>query len=205
MNTQEINQANSDYNSPTVTDALVPFGDLTTVPTSFYNDDVLTDIRYSILIQESTYAKDPFEIPVFEYMIQGNDDYNALGNIVIGNDLFTTLSGNIRYHYVINNSTRFTAENANKLYSNNAPTGLTDRRVGLSRTSGTQIQMILYSVFDPSASPFPILTQNTSSVTNVGIYAVQGETGVVKFLFAINDYTMASVSTFNIYINNWKI
>jgi hypothetical protein len=205
MNTQEINQANSDYNSPTVTDALVPFGDLTTVPTSFYNDDVLTDIRYSICIQEPTYAKDPFEIPVFEYMIQGNDDYNPLGNIVIGNDLFTTLSGNIRYHYVINNSTRFTAENANRLYLANPPSGLTNRRVGLSRLSGTQIQMILYSVFDPSASPFPILTQNTSSVTNVGIYAVQGGTGVVKFLFAINDYTMASVSTFNIFINNWKI
>jgi hypothetical protein len=205
MNTQEINQANSDFNSPTVTDSLVPFSDLTTVPTSFYNDDVLTDIRYSIRIQEPTYDKDPFEIPVFEYMIQGNDDYNPLGNIVIGNDLFTTLSGNIRYHYVINNSTRFTAENANRLYLANPPTGLTNRRAGLSRPSGTQIQMVLYSTFDPDASPFAILTQNTSSVTNVGIYAVQGGTGVVKFLFAINDYTMASVSTFNIYINNWKI
>jgi hypothetical protein len=205
MNTQEINQANSDFNSPTVTDSLVPFGDLTTVPTSFYNDDVLTDIRYSIRIQEPTYAKDPFEIPVFEYMIQGNDDYNPLGNIVIGNDLFTTLSGNIRYHYVINNSTRFTAENANRLYLANPPSGLTNRRAGLSRPSGTQIQMVLYSTFDPNASPFPILTQNTSSVTNVGIYAVDGNTGTIKFLFAINDYTMASVSTFNIYINNWKI
>jgi hypothetical protein len=138
-------------------------------------------------------------------MIQGNDDYNSLGNIVIGNDLFTTLSGNIRYHYLINNSTRFTAENANGLYLANPLGNLTNRRVGLARPSGTQIQMILYSVFDPSASPFPILTQNTSSVTNVGIYAVDGNTGTIKFLFAINDYTMASVSTFNIYINNWKI
>jgi hypothetical protein len=205
MNTQEINQANSDFNSPTVTDALVPFGDLTTVPTSFYNDDVLTDIRYSIRINEFNYDKDPFEIPVFEYMIQGNDDYNPLGNIVIGNDLFTTLSGNIRYHYVINNSTRFTAENANRLYLANPPGNLTNRRAGLSRPSGTQIQMVLYSTFDPNASPFAILTQNTSSVTNVGIYAVDGNTGTIKFLFAINDYTMASVSTFNIFINNWKI
>ena len=203
--TLQIEQANEDYNKPTEIDPLVPFGDLTQVPTSFYTSDVVADGRFSIRIQEPNYTKDPFEIPVFEYMIQGNDDYNPLGNIVIGNDLFTTFTGNLRYHYVINNTTRFSAENANRLYNANAPTGLTNRRVGLSRPSGTQIQMILYSVFDPSASPFPILTQNTSSVTNVGIYAVQGGTGVVKFLFAINDYTMASVSTFNIYINNWKI
>jgi len=205
LDTTNLNEAISDYNSPTVLDRLVPFSDLTQVPFSFYTSDVLADNRFSIRINEANYSKDPFEIPVFEYMIQGNDDYNPLGNIVIGNDLFTTFTGNLRYHYVINNTTRFSAENANRLYNANAPTGLTNRRVGLSRPSGTQIQMILYSVFDPSASPFPILTQNTSSVTNVGIYAVQGGTGVVKFLFAINDYNMASVSTFNIYINNWKI
>jgi hypothetical protein len=203
--TLQIEQANEDYNKPTEIDPLVPFGDLTQVPFSFYSNNIVGAEKFSIRIQEPTYAKDPFEIPVFEYMIQGNDDYNPLGNIVIGNNLFTTLDGTIRYHYIINNSTRFTAENANKLYSNNAPTGLTDRRAGLARPSGTQIQMILYSVFDPNASPFPILTQNTSSVTNVGIYAVDGNTGTIKFLFAINDYTMASVSTFNIYINNWKI
>jgi hypothetical protein len=141
-------------------------------------------------------------------MIQANDDYNTLGNIVIGSDLFTTFTGNIRYHYIINNTTRFSAENANRLYNANAPTGLTNRRVGFSRPSGvdgTQIQMILYNAFDPNASPFPILTQNTSDISNVGVYAVQGGTGVVKFLFAINDYNMTSKSLFNIYINNWKI
>jgi hypothetical protein len=205
VNKQEINQANLDYNSPTVLDPLVPFGDLTEVPFSFYSNNITGAGNFSIRIQEPNYAKDPFEIPVFEYMIQGNDDYNSLGNIVIGNDLFTTLSGNIRYHYLINNSTRFTAENADGLYLANPPGNLTNRRAGLARPSGTQIQMILYSTFDPNASPFPILTQNTSSVTNVGIYAVDGNTGTIKFLFAINDYTMASVSTFNIYINNWKI
>ena len=200
-----INHFATQYPTQYANDPIIPFSDLTQVNDLFYGNSVNNQGNYSLKVDESNYAKDPFEIPVFEYMIQGNDDYNTLGNIIIGNDLFSTFTGNIRYHYVINNSTRFTAENANRLYLANPPTGLTNRRVDLARPSGTQIQMILYSVFDPSASPFPILTQNTSSVTNVGIYAVQGGTGVVKFLFAINDYTMASVSTFNIYINNWKI
>jgi hypothetical protein len=159
--------------------------------------------NYSLKIEIPNYDKDGFEIPVFEYMLQVNDDYSSLGNVIVGNDLFSTFTGTLRYHYVINNSTRITAENANKLYTDSPPSSSTNRRVGLARPSGTQIQMILYSTFDPSALPFPILTQNTSSVTNVGIYATDGTT--VKFLFAINDYTMASVSTFNIYINNWKI
>jgi hypothetical protein len=131
LDTTNLNDAVIDYNSPTVIDRLVPFTDLTQVPTTFYTDDVLADGRFSIRIQEDTtagvpYAKDPFEIPVFEYMIQGNDDYNQLGNIVIGNDLFSTFEGDIRYHYVINNGTRFTAENAIKLQLANAWSSVND-------------------------------------------------------------------------------
>jgi hypothetical protein len=46
-------------------------------------------------------------------------------------------------------------------------------------------------------------TRNTSAITNVGIYATDGTT--VKFLFAINDYTMGDNDDIAIFINNWKI
>jgi hypothetical protein len=199
-----LNEAVIDYNSPTVIDRLVPFTDLTQVPTTFYTDDVLADGRFSIRIQEDTtagvpYAKDPFEIPVFEYMIQGNDDYNQLGNIVIGNDLFSTFEGDIRYHYVINNGTRFTAENAIKLQLANAWSSVNDRRVTITRTNANQMDLDLFSVFNTS-------TLNTSAITNVGFYAVKSGSGEVKFLFAINDYpTASSDNDIRVYINNWKI
>ena len=210
LDTNNLETAKNSFNTSfsSKADDLIPFRDLTRVDFDYYKTSVIANNRFLIRLRETNYAKDPFEIPVFEYMIQANDDYNTLGNIVIGSDLFTTFTGNIRYHYIINNTTRFSAENANRLYNANAPTGLTNRRVGFSRPSGvdgTQIQMILYNAFDPNASPFPILTQNTSDISNVGVYAVQGGTGVVKFLFAINDYNMTSKSLFNIYINNWKI
>jgi hypothetical protein len=198
LDTTNLNDAISDYNTPTVIDRLVPFTDLTQVPTSFYTDDVLADGRFSIRIQEPTYAKDPFEIPVFEYMIQGNDDYSANGNIVISNDLFTTFTGTILYHYTINNTTRFTAENANKLYV--APSGDTDKRVTFTR-SGTNNEILdldIYSTFSG--------TRNTSLIKNIGIYAKVGAS--VKFLFAINDYVEGGgndKSNIRVYINNWKI
>ena len=205
LNKTNIQEATADYNYPTEVDLLAPFRDLTNVPQSYYDTDVITDVRYSIRIQEvegiSTfggYDKDPFEIPVFEYMIQANDDYDPKGNIVVGNDLFSTFTGDIRYHYIINNTTRFTAENANALYSANAPTGVNDRRVTITRTSATQMDLDLFSNFGTS-------TRNTSDITNVGVYAVQGGTGIVKFLFAINDYTLTDNDDITIYINNWKI
>jgi hypothetical protein len=204
LDTTNLNDAVIDYNSPTVIDRLVPFTDLTQVPTTFYTDDVLADGRFSIRIQEDTtagvpYAKDPFEIPVFEYMIQGNDDYNQLGNIVIGNDLFSTFEGDIRYHYVINNGTRFTAENAIKLQLANAWSSVNDRRVTITRTNANQMDLDLFSVFNTS-------TLNTSAITNVGFYAVKSGSGEVKFLFAINDYpTASSDNDIRVYINNWKI
>jgi hypothetical protein len=116
LDSNNIEDANKEYNSPTVIDPLVPFGDLTQVPTSFYNNDVIGDSEFSIRITEPNYNKDPFEIPVFEYMIQGNDDYNSLGNVIVGNDLFTTFTGNLAYEFVINDSSRFTSENAIKLF-----------------------------------------------------------------------------------------
>jgi hypothetical protein len=210
LDTTNLDEAVSDYNTPTVLDTLVPFTDLTQVPTSFYTDDVLLDGRFSIRIQEDTsggrpYQKDPFEIPVFEYMIQGNDDYSDNGNIVIGNDLFTTFTGDIRYHYIINNSTRFTSENAIKLQLANSWSSVNDRRTTITRTNANQMELDLFSAFNTS-------TRNTSLITNIGFYAVQGGTGLVKFLFAINDYVENLTITPNndksnirVFINNWKI
>jgi hypothetical protein len=209
LDTTNLNQAVSDYNTPynaPTYNPLVPFTDLTQVPTSFYTDDVLADGRFSIRIQEDTsggrpYQKDPFEIPVFEYMIQGNDDYSANGNIVIGNDLFTTFTGDIRYHYIINNSTRFTSENAIKLQLANAWSSVNDRRTTITRTNANQMELDLFSAFNTS-------TLNTSLITNIGFYAVQSGTGLVKFLFAINDYVESGINDRNdirVFINNWKI
>jgi hypothetical protein len=198
LNTNELENAIDDYNSPydiLTYDPLIPFTDITNVPQSFYETDVISDGRFSIRIQEPTYAKDPFEIPVFEYMIQGNDDYSQNGNIVIGNDLFSTFTGTIRYHYVINNTTRFTAENANKQY---VPPLSTTRRVVFTRTNANQMELDLFQTFGGARNAVPI--------TNIGIYATDGTT--VKFLFAINDYVASGIndiSNIRVFINNWKI
>jgi hypothetical protein len=216
LDTTNLNDAISDYNTPTVIDRLVPFRDLTQVPTSFYTDNVLADGRFSIRIQEDTsggkpYQKDPFEIPVFEYMIQGNDDYNPLGNIILGNDLFTTFTDtNIRYFYVLMGgdtgrpNTRFTAENAVKLIQDYAPTTLDKNRVTITRN--TAIPYILnFDLFSDLATE----TRNNTTFTNIGIFAVIG-TNNAKFLFAINDYAPVSGSindnnNIRVFINNWKI
>jgi hypothetical protein len=205
LDTTNLNQAVTDYNNPYdagTYDPLVPFTDLTRVPTSFYTSDVVADGRFSIRIQEPNYTKDPFEIPVFEYMIQGNDDYNPLGNIVIGNDLFTTFTGNITYHYVINNGNRFTAENADRILGSSGLSGETNRRVIINRVVATQMLLKLYSNY--SGSP----TENTSAITNIGFYAVDWGTLKTKFLFAINDYVESGINDKNdirVFINNWKI
>jgi hypothetical protein len=211
LNTNDIINARTFYNSNfTPTSDIIPFADLTNVVNNFYTNSVINQSNFSIRIQENTsggrpYQKDPFEIPVFEYMIQGNDDYSQNGNIVIGNDLFSTFTGTIRYHYVINNTTRFTAENAIKLQSANAWSSANDRRTTITRTNANQMELDLYSNFGT-------LTRNTNLITNIGVYAVQSGTGVVKFLFAINDYVENLTITPNndksnirVYINNWKI
>ena len=200
LDTTNLNDAISDYNTPTVIDRLVPFRDLTQVPTSFYTDDVLADGRFSIRIQEDTsggkpYKKDPFEIPVFEYMIQGNDNYDPKGNVILSNDLFTTFTGNIRYHYIINNSTRFTGENADRLRGGTTWSS-TSQVVGLTRVNATELSLVLYSSFP---------TSNSNTIGNIGIYAIDTNTNNVKFLFAINDYTLSNTSNIILYINNWKI
>jgi hypothetical protein len=199
LDTTNLTDASSDFNTPTVINTLVPFADLTQVPTSFYNDDVVADGRFSIRIQEPTYDKDPFEIPVFEYMIQGNDDYSPIGNTVVGDDLFTTFTGNLRYHYVINNTTRFTAENAIKLYGT-TPASNT-RRVVFTRDSGTPhiLDLDLFTTLSTEL-------KNSNLIKNIGIYATDGTN--VKFLFAINDYVEGGINDRNdirMFINNWKI
>jgi hypothetical protein len=202
LDATDISESRDDFNTAFSGKAsnLIPFEDLTQVDSDYYST-VTGEDYYSIRIQEATYAKDPFEIPVFEYMIQGNDDYTSIGNIIIGNDLFSTFTGDIRYHYIINNTTRFTAENAIKLQLANAWSSANDRRTTITRTNANEMDLDLYSNFGT-------LTKNTSTIANVGVYAVQGGTGVVKFLFAINDYVAVSPNTFGdikVYINNWKI
>jgi hypothetical protein len=196
LDTTNLNNAITYYNANYTPDPIIPFTDLTQVNDNFYFNSVNnTQNNYSLKIEIPNYDKDAYEIPVFEYMLQVNDDYSSLGNVIVGNDLFSTFTGTLRYHYLINNSTRITAENANKLYTDNAPSGVNNRRVAITRTSATRMDLDLYSTFSG--------TRNTSAITNVGIYATDGTT--VKFLFAINDYTMGDNDDIAIFINNWKI
>jgi hypothetical protein len=204
LDINNIINARTFYNSNfTPTSDIIPFADLTNVVNNFYTNSVINQSNFSIRIQEDAsggrpYQKDPFEIPVFEYMIQGNDDYNQLGNIAIGDDLFTTFTGTLRYHYTINNTTRFTAENANKQYV--PPPTTTTRRVVFTRTNANQMELDLFQTLSGSVNAVPI--------TNIGIYATDGTT--VKFLFAINDYAplaggINDISNIRVFINNWKI
>jgi hypothetical protein len=207
LDINNIINARTYYNSNfTPTSDIIPFGDITNVVNNFYTNSVLDQSNFSIRIRENAtggvpYKKDPFEIPVFEYMIQGNDDYNQLGNIVIGNDLFSTFTGTLRYHYTIDNTTRFTAENADKLYVTPSTTA---RRVIFTRDSGTPhiLDLDLFATVSGAGA------RNVNNIINIGIYATDGTT--VKFLFAINDYAPVSGSIndnndIRVFINNWKI
>jgi hypothetical protein len=198
-NTKEINDANADFNDPSVVDLLAPFGDLTSVNQDFYNNDIVADGRFSIRIEEPLYSKDPFEIPVFEYMVQANDDYNALGNMVVGNDLFTNFNG--AFHYVINNTTRFTAENASDLWEE--PIDQFQNSFIVTR-SGTYQQILDLDLY-ADGSLFP-LGRNEALIKNIGFYVKNGSN--IKFLFAINDYVESGSNDrddIRVFINNWKI
>jgi hypothetical protein len=207
--TNAINHFATQYPTQYANDPIIPFSDLTQVNDLFYGNSVSTQQNFSVKITENTYDKDPFEIPVFEYMIQGNDDYNPLGNIVIGNDLFTTFADtNIRYFYVLMGgdtgrpNTRFTAENAVKLIQDYAPTTLDQNRVSITRDVAHILDLDLFSNLATN-------TRNNTTFTNIGIFAVIG-TNNAKFLFAINDYAPVSGSindnnNIRVFINNWKI
>jgi hypothetical protein len=202
LDTNNLIQAKKSFsqNFPSKANNLIPFEDLTQVDFDFYTI-VTSQLHFSIRRQEPFYDKDPFEIPVFEYMIQGNDDYNSLGNIILGNDLFSTFQGDIRYHYIINNSTRFTAENSTKVENNWS--AFYDRRVVFNKKFNNQYDLDLFNVFDTE-------TRNDITIKNIGFYAVNDVTNESKFLFAINDYAPVSggindKSNITVFINNWKI
>jgi len=216
LDTSNILEARSDFNDVFSGKAsnLIPFEDLTRVDSDYYETTVIGEEHFSMQIKEDTsggkpYQKDPFEIPVFEYMIQGNDSYTSIGNTVIGNDLFSTFTdANIRYFYVLMGgdtgrpNTRFTAENAVKLIQDYAPTTLDQNRVTIIRN--TAIPYILnFDLFSDLATE----TRNNTNFTNIGIFAVIGTTNA-KFLFAINDYVVSGIndnSNIRVFINNWKI
>jgi hypothetical protein len=181
---------------------LIPFDNINNVTNDYYATSVIDENQFLIRIQEPDYDKDPFEIPVFEYMIQANDDYDPKGNVVVGANILkgdVIPSGNITYHYVIS-STRFTAENANKIFADNTPSSTSDKRVIITRSGASPFTLSLFSSYtNPSVN-----TPNATSFNHIGVYAMSGST-LIKFLFAINDYTMASTSAITLYINNWRI
>jgi hypothetical protein len=198
MDTTDLENAKTHYEANYTSDPIIPFADLTQVNSDFYDDSVLTEENYSIKINEPDYNKDAFEIPVFEYMVQANDDYDTKGNIVVGDNLFSTFTGELRYHYLIS-STRFTSENALRLYNATPPSSSTNRRVTFTRTSATQLDLDLFSTYNPPNLPI----RNATSFANVGFFVTDGTN--VKFLFAINDYTLTDYDDITVYINNWKI
>jgi hypothetical protein len=137
LNQQDLKNARDAYNTPTFVSDIIPFQDLTTVNQLFYNNQVLLPVNYSIRLRDNNpldlalfgsvkpystredlqlYNKDPFEIPVFEYMLQANDEYSNKGNVVVSNDLFSTFTGDLIYRYIISNDKRITSENALALY-----------------------------------------------------------------------------------------
>jgi hypothetical protein len=195
-----INHFADQYPSDYDDDPLIPFGDLTQVDDNFYGNSVRTENNYSMELDLFDYDKDGFEIPVFEYMVQANDDYSPLGNVVVGDELFSTFTGTLRYHYVRNEETRFTSENAKRLYTQNPPLTSNSRRVTFARSTSTPhiLDLDLFSTFSS--------VRNSQPITNIGIYATDGTN--VKFLFAINDYVESGIndkSNIRVFINNWKI
>jgi hypothetical protein len=194
---------NYEDNAPSPT-PYAPFIDMTNVPSYLFNTSLIADGRFVFSRNEVVYKKDAFEIPVFTYQVQANDQYFPSNGTIVGERLFTDYNGGVngvRYHYVFTN-TKITSENADKIYTDNAPSSTTNKRVAFARPNQRQINMTLYSTFSG--------TLNTTALQgkNIGIYAVDETTTnplPPKFLFAINNYQKTSNNAISVYINNWKI
>lgn len=96
-----------------------PFAQYTTLPlvsSTFYNN------LSGIVIDETQYDKDQYEVPAFTYQLQVNGTYGTKGNVLLANDLLKTFAppteekNFVEYRYVVSNS-RFTTDNALALYS----------------------------------------------------------------------------------------
>jgi hypothetical protein len=165
---------------------------------------------FSIDINEASYKKDAFEIPVVEYQIQMNDSFNTKGNFIVSDDIFKVFknpTGALQYNWILVDGTtsrpnvRITNDNAEYLFDLYKPANLsTTNRSALNRSSATQFILSLLS----SGS-----TNNTTPLQNkhIGLFATyyDGANWQRKFLFAINDYNDTPNSVITIYINNWKI
>jgi hypothetical protein len=196
------------YEDPANLYSVVPFSpfiDMTNVDVELYQNSLVDRSKFVFKHTDLTYGKDPFEIPVFTYQVQANDQYLPTNGTVIGERLFTDYNGGVngvRYHYVFTD-TKITSENADKIYADNTPF-TNSRRVVFSRPNQRQIDMTLYSTFNT--------TLNTTALQgkNIGIYAVDNTSNILlrkppKFLFAINNYQKSSNNAISVYINNWKI
>ena len=195
------------YENPDNAYSVVPFSpfiDMTNVDVELYKNSINDRAKFVFRYTDTTYGKDPFEIPVFTYQVQANDQYFPSNGTIVGERLFTDYNGGVngvRYHYVFTN-TKITSENADKIYTDNAPSSTTNKRVAFARPNQRQINMTLYSTFSG--------TLNTTALQgkNIGIYAVDETTTnplPPKFLFAINNYQKTSNNAISVYINNWKI
>ena len=196
---------NIDYYEDNATSVIPysPFIDMTNVDVELYT---YLKIRGGTIFEysDATYGKDPFEIPVFTYQVQANDQYFPSNGTIVGERLFTDYNGGVngvRYHYVVS-TTKITSENADKIYTDNAPSSTTNKRVAFARPNQRQIDMTLYSTFSGT------LNSTALQGKNIGIYAVDNTTTnplPPKFLFAINNYQKTSDNAISVYINNWKI
>jgi hypothetical protein len=54
---------------------------------------------FSIDINEASYKKDAFEIPVIEYQVQMNDSFNTKGNFVVSDDIFKVFKNPVKFSY----------------------------------------------------------------------------------------------------------
>lgn len=206
---------NGDYGED---DPIVPFTDLTNVNDEFFDVAVLAavwddggtptakDTYYSMDIRDTSYDKDGLEIPCVGYQVQLNDNADRYGRIVVADDFFAFFNnpdGLIEYTYV-GSTTRFTNENANQLFSvGYLSTKKADIIYSSMPSNGFVITLWLYYSGSWIHNPATLLN------TNIGFYAYyKDESDVVhsKFLFAINDFTLPSITyTFKLLVNNWKI
>lgn len=193
----------------------LPYIDAPEIPSAYYTHLDSYDL---IKITEDDYEKDLYEIPVFEYQVQANDFYGTNANVVVADDFFKVFkntSGNgrlIQFNYVVSD-TRFTSDNAMSILDNAIDGGLDvldEQRVLIDDFgSPTYKRHRLYSSF----TSVLVNTPNATALQNknIGIFAIYNAGTLItpiyvkKFLYAFNNYTMASNSTIAMYINNWKI
>jgi len=196
------------------------FADLPQISSATYTDLIAEAL---ISLNETSYSKTSYEIPVFEYIYEIKGDINQYSQLLLADNILERF--NVRFspdhylfekshYYYIISDIQITQENALERWNTlfiDASKSVDNHNVAFINNNGiNQYNLNLFSTYELGNFVY-----NTSSLNgkHIGIFAVSHEDNATtpKFIMAINYYNYISPSAewknyqIPLVINNWKI